>query len=49
MVKVGMATWKAINAHMSTMDLDTQDKIAKAFKVEWLHLNIFREDDATIV
>jgi hypothetical protein len=48
MVKVGMATWKALNARRSTRDLDTQDRMAKAFKAEWLHLNIFGEDGALI-
>jgi hypothetical protein len=47
-VEVGMATWKAIRALKPDKDLEIQDRIELAFKNEWLHLNIFRSDNATI-
>jgi hypothetical protein len=47
-VEVGMATWKAIRAPRPDKDLDIQDRIKLAFKSEWLHLNIFGSDNATI-
>jgi hypothetical protein len=47
-VEVGMATWKAIRAPRLDKDLEIQDRIELAFKNEWLHLNIFGSDNATI-
>ncbi len=47
-VEVGMATWKAIRAPRPNKDLEIQDRIELAFKNEWLHLNIFGNDNTTI-
>jgi len=43
-----MATWKAIRAPRPDKDLEIQDRIELAFRNEWLHLNIFGSDNATI-
>jgi hypothetical protein len=48
-VEVGMATWKAINRLQTTREPGIQDRIERAFRVEWCHSNIFGEDDAAIV
>jgi len=47
-VEVGMATWKAVRAHRTNKDPANQSSIELAFRQEWLHLNIFGKDDATI-
>jgi hypothetical protein len=47
-VEVGMATWKAIRSHKPTKDPDTQTSIELDFRKEWLHMNIFGKDNATI-
>ncbi len=47
-VEVGMVTWKAIRSRRSAKDPDTQISIELTFRKEWLHLNIFRMDNATI-
>jgi len=47
-VEVGMATWKAIRSHRPTRDPDYQSSIELAFRKEWLHLNIFGTNNATI-
>jgi len=47
-VEVGMASWKAIRSHRPTKDLDIQANIEINFRKEWLHMNIFRDDNATI-
>ncbi len=44
-----MATWKTINHLRTTREPCIQDRIDQAFRAEWCHLNIFREDSATIV
>jgi hypothetical protein len=44
-----MATWKAINSLWSTQDPTIQARINQAFRAEWCHLSIFRDDYATIV
>jgi hypothetical protein len=43
-----MATWKAIRTPRPDKDLEIQDRIELSFKNEWLHLNIFGSDNATI-
>ncbi len=48
-VEVGMVTWKAINSLQSARDPSIQAKIDQAFRAEWCHLSIFRDDCATIV
>jgi len=47
-VEVGMATWKAIRAHRTNKDPVIQSSIELAFRQEWLHLNIFEKDGATM-
>jgi hypothetical protein len=47
-VEVGMATWKAIRAHRNNKEPVIQSSIESAFRQEWLHLNIFGKDGATI-
>jgi len=47
-VEVGMATWKAIRCHHPARDPDIQNSIELTFRKEWLHLNIFETDNATI-
>jgi hypothetical protein len=47
-VEVGMATWKAIRSHRPARDPDIQSSIELTFRKEWLHLNIFGTDNATI-
>jgi hypothetical protein len=47
-VEVDMATWKAIRSHRPTKDPDIQCSIELTFRKEWLHLNIFGTDNATI-
>ncbi len=47
-VEVGMASWKAIGSHRPTKDLAIQASIEINFRKEWLHMNIFGEDNATI-
>jgi hypothetical protein len=47
-VEVGMATWKAIRSHRPAKDPDIQCSIELTFRKEWLHLNIFGTDNATI-
>jgi hypothetical protein len=47
-IEVGMATWKAIRSHHPAKDLDIQCSIELTFRKEWLHLNIFGTDNATI-
>ncbi len=43
-----MATWKAIRSHHPTKDPNIQSRIELAFRKEWLHMNIFGKDNATI-
>jgi hypothetical protein len=47
-VEVGMATWKAIRSHRPARDPVIQRSIEITFRKEWLHLNIFGTDNATI-
>jgi hypothetical protein len=47
-VEVGMATWKAIRAPRVVKDPEIQLRIELAFKTEWLHMNIFGTENATI-
>ncbi len=47
-VEVGMATWKAIRAPSQSKDQNIQICIEKAFKAEWLHLNIFGKGETAI-
>jgi hypothetical protein len=47
-VEVGMATWKAIGAPRPENDPDIQARIELAFRLAWLHKNIFGCDNATI-
>jgi hypothetical protein len=47
-IEVGMATWKAIRSHRPARDPPIQSSIEITFRKEWLHLNIFGTDNATI-
>ncbi len=47
-VEVGMATWKAIRTPHLNKDPNIQTRIEFAFRTEWLHMNIFGSDNATI-
>jgi hypothetical protein len=47
-VEIGMATWKAIRTPRLDKDPDIQTRIEFAFRTEWLHMNIFGNDNATI-
>ncbi len=47
-IEVGMATWKAIRFHCPAWASDLQSSIELTFRKEWLHLNIFGTDNATI-
>jgi hypothetical protein len=43
-----MATWKAIRGYNQTKEQNTQNKIEKAFKAEWLHHHIFGKGESVI-
>jgi hypothetical protein len=47
-VEVGMATWKAIKSSSQDRNQVKQLDIEQAFKAEWLHGHILREDKTTI-
>jgi hypothetical protein len=47
-VEIGMATWKAIRTPRFNKDPNIQTRIELAFRTEWLHMNIFGKDNATV-